>query len=71
MYFLRSKPAITEETPKEGIKGPGDIVSAVVLIGIGFALGGWIFTGDPIWLDYFFDGLGRFWIGRGIYKLVH
>ena len=69
-YIPDSKPAQPEEVKKEGIKGVGDILSGVVLIGIGFAFGGSIFTGDPTWLDYFFDGLGIFWIGRGIYKMV-
>jgi hypothetical protein len=69
-YIPDSQPVKSEDVQKEGIKGLGDILSGVVLIGIGFALGGSIFTGDPTWLDYFFDGLGIFWIGRGIYKMV-
>lgn len=69
-YIPDSGPVKTEEAPKEGLKGVGDIISGVVIIGIGLALGGSIFTGDPTWLDYFFDGLGIFWIGRGIYKMV-
>ena len=69
-YIPESEPVKSEEAPKEGLKGLGDIISGVVLIGIGIALGGSIFTGDPTWLDYFFDGLGIFWIGRGIYKMV-
>jgi hypothetical protein len=59
-----------EKKPKKGIKGLGDIISGVVLIGIGFVVGGSVFMGDATWLDYFFDGLGLFWIGRGIYKMV-
>ncbi len=69
-YIPDSGPVKSEEAPKEGLKGVGDIISGVVLIGIGLALGGSIFTGDPTWLDYLFDGLGIFWIGRGIYKMV-
>ncbi|MEJ2284873.1 MAG: hypothetical protein P8X85_14895 [Desulfobacterales bacterium] len=69
-YIPDSQPVESEDVPKEGIKGLGDIISGVVLIGIGFALGGSIFMGNPSWLDYFFDGLGIFWIGRGIYKMV-
>ena len=60
----------SEDSQKEGIKGLGDIISGVVLIGIGFVVGGSVFMGDAIWLDYLFDGLGIFWIGRGIYKMV-
>ena len=69
-YIPDSAPITSEDTPKEGIKGVGDIISGVVLIGIGFVIGGSVFTGDATWLDYCFDGLGVFWIGRGIYKMV-
>jgi hypothetical protein len=70
-YIPESQPVATEEkTPKEGFKGLGDILSGVVLIGIGFVVGGSVFMGDATWLDYVFDGLGIFWIGRGIYKMV-
>ena len=70
-YIPESQPVATEEeTPKKGIQGIGDIISGVVLIGIGFVVGGSVFMGDANWLDYFFDGLGIFWIGRGIYKMV-
>ena len=67
---LLKEPATSADSQKEGIKGLGDILSGAVLIGIGLVAGGSIFTGDPTWLDYFFDGLGLFWIGRGIYKMV-
>ena len=70
-YIPASQPAATEEKkPKEGIKGLGDIISGVVLIGIGFVVGGSVFMGDATWLDYLFDGLGIFLIARGIYKMV-
>ncbi|MBW2440562.1 MAG: hypothetical protein JRH12_08825 [Deltaproteobacteria bacterium] len=70
-YIPASQPVATrEKTPKEGIKGLGDIISGVVLIGIGFVVGGSVFMGDATWLDYVFDGLGIFWIGRGICKMV-
>ena len=61
----------TEVSPKvkEG-SGIGDIIAGVVLIGIGFLFGGSIFLGNPTTLDYLFDGLGLFWIGKGIYRLV-
>ena len=36
-YIPDSQPAKTEEAPKEGLKGVGDIISGVVLIGIGLA----------------------------------
>ena len=69
-YIPETEPVKSEKAPKEGLKGVGDIISGAVLIGIGLVLGGSIFTGDPTWLDYFFDGLGIFWIARGIYKMA-
>ena len=59
----------TTSEPKSR-KGIGDIIAGVVIIGIGFTYGGSVFLGNPGMLDYFFDGLGIFWIGKGIYKLV-
>lgn len=60
------------ETQAETKSGSGvrDIIAGVVLIGIGFLFGGSVFLGNPGLLDYFFDGLGLFWIGKGIYRLV-
>jgi hypothetical protein len=64
--------ALSEETSseKEPRRGFGDIIAGIVIIGIGFTYGGSVFLGNPGPLDYFFDGLGVFWIGRGIYKLT-
>ncbi len=45
------------------------IIAGVVLIGIGFAIGDSIFLGNFGILSLFFDGLGFFWIGKGIYQL--
>jgi hypothetical protein len=47
-----------------------DIIAGAVLIGIGFALGGSVFMGDFSISSCIFDGLGVFWIGRGVYKLA-
>jgi hypothetical protein len=69
-YIPDSEPVTSEDSQKEGIKGLGDIISGVVLIGIGFVVGGSVFMGDATWLDYVFDGLGVFWIGSGIFKMV-
>ena len=55
---------------KKSYKGIGDIIAGVVIIGIGLSYGGSVFLGNPGPLDYLFDGLGVFWIGRGIFKLV-
>ena len=61
----------TQEQPKtKSGSGVGDIIAGVVLIGIGFLFGGSVFLGNPDALDYFFDGFGVFWIGKGIYRLV-
>jgi hypothetical protein len=51
-------------------RGIGDIIAGVVLIGIGLVWGGSIFLGTADALDVFFDGLGIFWIVKGIYKMV-
>jgi len=56
-----------ENKAREGIK---DIIAGVVIIGIGFLFGGSVFLGDPGLLDYIFDGLGVFWIGKGIYQML-
>ena len=61
---------IQEYSGQKSKSGVGDIIAGVVLIGIGLAFGGSVFTGNPGLLDYFFDGLGLFWIGKGIYKFV-
>jgi hypothetical protein len=61
---------IREYSDQKSKSGVGDIIAGVVLIGIGLAFGGSVFTGNPGVLDYFFDGLGVFWIGKGIYHLV-
>jgi len=45
------------------------IIAGVVLIGIGFVMGDSIFLGDFSILSLFFDGLGFFWIGKGILQL--
>ena len=50
-------------------KGVGDIFGGIFLMGIGLVTGGSVFLGDPGALDYLFDGLGVFWIGRGLFKL--
>lgn len=35
-----------------------NIISGIVVIGIGIANGGSVFTGDPTGVDYLFDFLG-------------
>ena len=48
----------------------GSIIAGVVLIGIGLAFGGSIFLGDFSLLNIFFDGLGIFFIVKGILQIV-
>lgn len=43
-----------------------DIITGAVLIGIGFAFGGSIFLGDFSLINLFFDGLGTFFIIKGL-----
>lgn len=64
------EPDTQAHSEKKSGSGVGDIIAGVVLIGIGFLFGGSVFLGNPGLLDYFFDGLGLFWIGKGIYRLV-
>jgi len=67
---LEVEPSAETSSAKTPLKGIGDIIAGVVLIGIGFTFGGSVFLGNPGLLDYFFDGLGIFWIGLGIYKMI-
>ena len=46
-----------------------DIISGAVLIGIGFLFGGSVFQGDFSLPSLFFDGLGTFWIVKGLIGL--
>ncbi len=64
------EPETPAQSKTKGGSGVGDIIAGVVLIGIGFLFGGSVFLGNPGMLDYFFDGLGLLWIGKGIYRLV-
>ena len=69
------KPSSSAQETKEPIenkigRGIGDIIAGVVLIGIGLIWGGSIFLGTADALDIFFDGLGIFWIVKGIYKMI-
>jgi hypothetical protein len=49
--------------------GVKDIISGVVLIAIGFVLGGSVFLGDFDPFSIFFDALGMFFIIRGIVRM--
>lgn len=47
-----------------------DIFWGVVIIGIGLAMGGSIFLGEFTLFNFFFDGLGIFFIGKGAMSMV-
>ena len=46
-----------------------DIIWGVVLIAIGLIFGGSVFLGDFSLPSIFFDGLGVFFIGRGVVRM--
>ncbi len=43
-----------------------DIITGAILIGIGLAFGGSVFLGDFSLFNLFFDGLGTFFIVKGL-----
>ena len=47
-----------------------NIITGVVLIGIGFVMDSSIFFGDFTLFNIFFDGLGIIFIGRGVFSLM-
>jgi hypothetical protein len=48
----------------------GSILAGIVLISIGLFGGDSIFRGEISVLSVLFDGLGLFWIGKGIYGMT-
>ncbi|MHC4873098.1 MAG: hypothetical protein ACYTFY_14745 [Planctomycetota bacterium] len=48
-----------------------DIFWGVVIIGIGLTMGGSVFLGEFSVFNVIFDGLGVYWILRGIGKLMN
>ncbi len=46
-----------------------DIIWGVIIIAIGLFNGSSVLTGNPTTLDFVFDGLGLFFIGRGALRL--
>jgi hypothetical protein len=51
-------------------QGIRDLIGGAALISIGFLFGSSVFTGDPTLLDWLFDGLGTFWVAKGLYLLI-
>ena len=48
----------------------GNILGGVGLIAIGFVLDSSIFFGDFTLFNLFFDGLGLFFIGKGVFEVM-
>jgi hypothetical protein len=59
--------SMADERRQQGVR---DMVGGAVLIGIGFLFGGSVFLGNPTFLDWIFDGLGTFWVAKGVYFLA-
>lgn len=73
----RPRPPAPHGTPhpqsaEDARRGQGvrDLVGGAVLIGIGFLFGGSVFMGNPTTIDWIFDGLGTFWVAKGIYFIA-
>jgi hypothetical protein len=47
-----------------------DIITGVVLIAIGLFMGSSFFFGDFTLFNIFFDGLGVFFIGKGVFGMM-
>lgn len=73
--FPVNTPLSDEPIPPDSIKksfwapGVGYVLAGSVLIFIGLSYDGSIFTGNASISDYFFDALGVYWIGWGLFKL--
>jgi hypothetical protein len=55
--------------PARRSSGVRDVVGGCVLIGIGFMWGSSVFLGNPTALDWVFDGLGTFWLCKGLFSI--
>ena len=47
-----------------------DIFWGVVIIAIGLFMGGSVFLGEFTLVNFFFDGLGVFFIGKGLISMA-
>ena len=47
-----------------------NIVTGIVLIGIGLVMDNSLFFGDITLFNLFFDGLGLFFIGKGLFGML-
>jgi hypothetical protein len=67
--YLQEKPVESTGAAREG-SDMQDIFWGGVIIGIGLLMGGSVFQGDFSILSILFDGLGVFFVGRGVLTLV-
>jgi hypothetical protein len=67
--FVTTQGHCTEVLQTEGFL-MRDIVTGAVLIGIGLVMGGSVFLGDFSLLNIFFDGLGTFFIIKGVVPFI-
>ncbi len=67
-----ARPRVPGPAPDQVRRSQGvrDLAGGATLIGVGLLFGGSIFAGEPTILDWIFDGLGIFWISKGIYLLA-
>ena len=47
-----------------------DIFRGAIIIGLGLAMGGSIYPGQFTLFNFFFDGLGIFFIGKGAMNMI-
>ena len=63
---IREERRPDSERRTQGLK---DCTTGAILISIGLAFGGSVFLGNPGPLDWVFDSLGMFWIGKGLWEI--
>ena len=47
-----------------------DIIWGAIIIGIGLVMGGSIFLGQFTLFNFIFDGLGIFFVGKGVMSMM-
>jgi hypothetical protein len=65
--IVRENAGADAEKRSSGVR---DVIGGCVLIGIGFMWGSSVFLGNPTALDWFFDGLGTFWLCKGLFNIL-
>jgi len=65
-FVVRGEPGPDAARRAQGLK---NCASGAILVSIGFAFGGSVFLGNPGPLDWVFDSLGTFWVGKGLWEI--